>query len=429
MNPSVPKRSLPGALPSGPVEHVVFWGMLSPFLLYFSGLEPLRIPLTVWPAILISFALVLKSSRPISWLSWLWLACMSGLLIQQVFFFQKYDVGGWTLPGWFLGLGIAGVLPMVGQFVRPQVVYFAAALLGIQALIYCAIAGIAVQAGFEPHYRSPLPQFDILESAYYNVRLTQSSSADDAEQRLIAFAPYATSAGATACFFAILTLGARASWFKWTGLAGWLLLLLLARARTGIICTAVAIAFFHLLSIRRRYLLLIAGAGVIVLSAFAGPITRGAEEARDYLHALRWDSSLDRNNLKSIALSGWRYGERPALGNGTSIPGGAVVTHVPIGTHDSLAGGLFLRGALGVSLMLLPILVTLVFGSVSGTSPTHRIVAASAAVMVIYTYSQTLTEIFMFMWPLFLLIGAASRQEELPESLPASTLCTPSALH
>lgn len=414
-------------LPRGAVERFVFWGILAEFAIYFAGLGPLRIPLTVWPVVLMSGLVWLRRGERVPWLTALWFACMSAIFVQQVLMLRWYGVGGWSLPNWFLCFGVAALVPLAGLYVRPEVIYSAAGLLGIQTLAYCTVATVAVLAGFDPHYQSFVPRVDVLEGAYFGVGLTQARVFSEGELRLVAFSPYPTSAGAIACFFALMTLGNKNPWVKWLGLAGWIALEILAKARTGALCMAVAIPMFYLLSFRRRHYFLVAGVAILALAAFAGPAMRGADRAQDALRELRASSSMDRTNLRRIALDGWLYGERPVLGSGTSVPGGAVVSREPIGTHDSLAAGLYLRGALGLCLTLLPIVVSLVFGCFGGRTPAHRMVAAGAVVLLLYTNSQTLAEVFMFIWPFFVLIGALGRESTTTGTQPSPAPCTPSA--
>ena len=397
-------------IPASLLEHAVFWGIAGQFVFYFAGLAPVAPLLTAGPAMALATVRMMRERVVPHWLAALWFVCTAGVLVQMLAVFWLKGVGGWYVPGWFLTFAPAAFLPMAGAFVRKSVVFSAVAVLGIQALIYAAIAGPAVAAGIDPAYPSPIPVSRMIDPAFHSVRLTQPPEIAGDERRLVAFTPFPTSAGAAACVFALLTLCHRRSWSQVLGLAGWLALLALTHVRTGLVCITVGAALYYALLLPRRHLFFGAGVALLLAAAFTGPLLRGAELANRSLRSQRPSSSQDRANLHSLAWEGWLYGDGPVLGAGASVRGGPIVRDVGIGTHDWAGANLFIRGALGFGLTLLPVVVTLVFGFFAGLSPGERGVTAVAAVLLIYTYSQELQTLYIYIWPLFLLIGAIARR-------------------
>lgn len=406
----------PGGLtiPASPVEHAVFWGIAGQFVFYFAGLAPAAPLLAAGPAMALATVRMMRERRVPHWLPALWFACTAGVLVQLLAVFFLKGVGGWYVPGWFLTFAPAAFLPMAGAFVRKSVVFSAVAVLGIQALLYSAVAGAAVAAGLDPAYPSPIPVTRMMDPAFHSVRLTQPPEIAGDERRLVAFTPYPTSAGAAACVFALLTLGHRRSWAQALGLAGWLALLALTHVRTGLVCVTLGAAIYYALLLRRRHLLLGAGVALLLAAAFTGPLLRGAELANRTLRSQRPSSSQDRANLHALAWEGWLYGGDEVLGAGASVRGGPIVRDVGIGTHDWAGANLFIRGALGFGLTLLPVAVTLVFGFFAGLAPAERLVTAVAAVLLVYTYSQELQTLYIYIWPVFLLIGGIARRTPPP---------------
>lgn len=388
------------------IEHAAFWGIVSQFAIYFLGLAPVAPIVTAGPVIVLAGLAIFRRRAVPHWLALLWLGSMTGILVQMIAVFWLRGIGGWYVPGWLLTFALAAFLPMAGSLVRAEVVFSASAILGIQALVYSMAAGAVVSAGLDPSYHSPIPFSRLTDPSFHVVRLTQPPEIAGDEKRLIAFTPFPTSGGAAACLFALLTLGHRRSWRKGLAMAGWLALILLTRARTAIICAALGIALYYVLLLPRRYLLLGAGVALVLLAAFTGPLLSAADRAYDFLRAQRSSSSQDRANLRGLAWDGWRYGDHPAMGAGVSVRGGPIVRDVGIGTHDWVGANLYIRGALGFGLTLLPVLVTLVFGFFAGFSPGERIVTAIAAVLLLYTYSQELQTLYVHTWPVFLVVGA-----------------------
>jgi hypothetical protein len=394
-------------LPEKPVEHVVFWGMLSQFVLYFAGLGPAMSVLIGAPLILVALVTVFREGIRPHWLALLWCACMCGLLIETLMAGEHKGIRGF---------GLAALVPIAGTVVRPAIVYRAAALLGIQTLFYSAAASVALLAHFEPHYHSLIPDPNFSQVTFSE---PDTGVEEKGVHRLVAFTPYATVAGAVACVCAVLTLGEKRWFLALPGLAGWLALLWLTKARAAAVIGFFCIVLFHLLWFRRRYLFLAAGAGMLFVAIFFGELQRLTEDAQAYFHAKRASSSQVRHNLRTIAIGEWLHGPHDVLGSADSIPGGAVVAGMPIGTHDSLAANLFMRGSLGLSFVLLPLAVSLVFGFFRGFSSEHRIVASGATLLLLYSYAAALDVMYMFIWPLFLVIGAMRLQQ--PEPAPAQS--------
>ena len=406
------------ALPESPIEHAVFWAIVGQFVFFFAGLAPIAPLISAGPVLVLAGVKIFRERLVPHWLPLLWFACMTGVLLEMLFVFWLKGVGGWYVPGWLLTFGLAAFLPMAGRFVRPAVVFSAASVLGVQALVYSVLAWGTVSAGLDPQYHSPIPTTRLVDPAFHVVRLIQPKDIAGSESRLLAFTPFPTSAGATACVFALLTLGQPRRRWKTIALSGWVTLIALTFARTAIITCAVGSVLYFLLRLPRRFLFLAGGGALLFFATFSGPILRGADTAYYKLRGQRPSSSQDRANLRTLAWEGWLYGADQVLGEGASVRGGPIVRDVGIGTHDTLGSNLFIRGALGFGLTMLPVAVTLVFGFFAGRSSAERLVTAIAVVLLGYTYSQELQTLYVHIWPIFLLIGAVSRRSPSPAPLP-----------
>jgi hypothetical protein len=406
--------------PETPVERVFFWAAIAPFAVYFAGLGAFQTLLLAWPVIAIAAWFILRDGCRPPPLAVLWSLCMLGLLIQQLVTLYMRGVGGSDPMWWVLSYGLAAFLPLAGGLIRPQLIGSAAAILGCQALAYCVIAWLAFHAGFHRHYQI-LPAGLSGVQDFIEVRLGWPEPVPGG-LRLSAFCTYAPLAGATACYQALMTLLARNSGLKWLGLAGWLLLLFLTFSRMALIAAAVAVVVYVALAWGRRYFVLTAGVALLAVAALAGPLVILGERATDFIHAQRQQSSLDRSNMRTIAMDEWRFGGQQILGVGEMQPGGDIVNKVPIGNLDSLSALLFVRGALGICLILLPLVVTWFFGLVAGVEPLYRIVGSIATALLLFTYSQRLQDLYMYNWSILILIGAAFYRDRASAPQPAAAV-------
>ena len=405
------------ALPESPIEHAAFWAIVGQFLFFFAGLAPVAPLLATAPLLVLTGAKIFRERIVPHWLALLWFGCMAGVLMEMLVVFWLKGVGGWYVPGWLSTFGLAAFIPMAGAFVRPTVVFSAATILGVQALIYSVLAWSVVSAGLDPEYHSPIPTTRLVDPAFHVVRLIQPKNVAGSESRLLAFTPFPTSAGATACVFALLTLGQSRKRWKMVALSGWVILVVLTFARTAMITGTIGAILYGLLRLPRRYIFLGSGVGLLIFASLTGPLIRTADTAYNALRGQRPSSSQDRANLRTLAWEGWLYGEDQVLGAGASVRGGPIVRDVGIGTHDTLGSNLFIRGALGFGLTMLPVAVTLVFGFFAGRSPAERLVTAIAVVLLGYTYSQELQTLYVHIWPIFLLIGAIGPRSAAPVPL------------
>jgi len=392
------------------IEKVFFWGSLSPYVLYFIGLGPIAPLLLAWPLIVLAFFTWLRDGIRPPLLAVVWCLSCTGILVEELLSLYMHGLGFKHIPWWFLTYALGAFLPLVGGLIRPAVIGSAATLLGVQTLIYCLIAFVLTAAQVLPliEYKALIPSSLFGNKDLFSVHFLAPAYRIDQEWRLVAFTPYAPFAGAMAIMFLILTLVVKNSLVKWIGVTGWVLLLICTYSRMGMLASVTIIMIYVIVGYGRRYFFLASGAGMLAVAALAGPLLNFSEKAASAVHSARLNSSQDRENLRAIAFENWLYGDHAVLGAGETVPGSQIVNQVYIGDLDSLGAMLFLRGAVGFCFTVAPILFTWVFGMSAGTHPYHRAVLCIAMALMFYSYSQSLKDLFMYFWPIFLFIGAVA---------------------
>jgi hypothetical protein len=382
------------------------------FVFYFLGLRVVAPFLGIWVAIFLGvFYFAIGKGRSFHWIQFVWLFAMLGLLIATMLSYLDNRVGATFLARWCFGYAAAAFFPLLGGVIDTRWIYGAASILGIQAAIYCAIMMILMNAGINLNYASPIPPVKLFNADYFTVKGFVVT--ENGERRPVAYTPQAPYAGAIGCFYFLLTLGCRNSLWKWLGMAGWLTLVVLSSARTAQLCTICGLAIFILLAIRRRYLFLLAGVGLIVISVFFQPVLHSAKNAIAKVEDRRSTSTQVRRNLRQLAYDEWEFGNQPFLGTNAVVPGGRVVADMPVGSHDTINSTLMIRGLVGLSLLLTPILLTLVFSFVAGLGVDERICAAIMTALALYVHSESTESLYLFVWPIFLAIGFACRSQAL----------------
>lgn len=397
--------------------NVLLWGTLSQYVFYYIGLGPLIPILIVWPAIFFGLYLVFEETlKKFHWLPFIWFISMMGLLIQGLIQFYLNGIGGTYIIRWFFGFGIAAFLPFIGMLTGPRIIYKAASYLGMLTIVYCFVVLCAMATDWNISRVSFLPDTNVIPASFLHIAIIAQETSTTGEKRALAFAPYATYAGAIGCFYLLLCLADETSLRRRFGIGGWVFLILLTRSRTALICMILGVCCYYVLSFRRRYLMLCAGVGLFVVALGFQQFIDWGERASTYIQAQRGSSSEVRNNLRTIAFDEWRFGENPVLGTGRSIPGGEIVANMPIGTHDSYHANLLMRGGLGTSLIFFPIFVTLMYGIISGRSPEQRSVATGMVLLLAYAYAESLESLYMYIWPSLLIIGSMSFMKNVETS-------------
>ena len=149
-----------------------------------------------------------------------------------------------------------------------------------------------------------------------------------------------------------------------------------------------------------------------------------SHQARDRFDSARADSSRVRAVLGDIAVERWQS-EAPVFGHGIVEKGPHLVEYMPIGSHHSWYGLLFVKGIVGFLALLVPLVWTLgeLLVKAQGDE-TARVGLAIGLTLFLYTFGENLEVLVYLYWPGLILIGTAFRhslrnpfgQESVPEA-------------
>jgi hypothetical protein len=115
--------------------------------------------------------------------------------------------------------------------------------------------------------------------------------------------------------------------------------------------------------------------------------------------------------LQSIALHRW-WAEAPIFGHGTVERGPHLVEFMPIGTHHTWNGLLFVKGAVGFIALAIPFAASaLEFSLKSLCDQTARAALGVLVAVLLFSFGENLESLAYLLWPGFLMIGIAMRQK------------------
>jgi hypothetical protein len=119
-----------------------------------------------------------------------------------------------------------------------------------------------------------------------------------------------------------------------------------------------------------------------------------------------------RSALGRIAVERWRN-EAPWFGHGIVERGPHMVEYMPIGSHHSWYGLLFVKGIAGVACLAAPILVsTVAMARRAMRSADARTGFAMVLVLIFYSFGENLEVLGYLVWPGLLLIGIGCREAQ-----------------
>jgi hypothetical protein len=154
-----------------------------------------------------------------------------------------------------------------------------------------------------------------------------------------------------------------------------------------------------------------AAAGVAAsLAAIGLPLLRAFEDATAAFRAARADSSRVRATLQRIAEERWRE-DAFWWGHGTVAPGPHLVEFMPIGSHHTWYGLLFVKGAVGFMAMLLPLLWQLGLALVDAArGPRGRLPLGIVLVIVTLSFGENVEIQAYMLWPALMMLGIHARE-------------------
>lgn len=410
-----------GAIPANPAERLVHAAISRTWLFYAVGALYVLGPVLGWAlAGLAALSLYLGPAiRPdlrargaVPLLVWVWWLGMVVMLVALWAGHLGWDLGlklaikssvgwakGWALIPLFIFAG--AVLP-----IRREVLVRAQCRLGLWTLLITPILFAAPYAGLpERIFTSPLKAIGGPGPEYFAVFLFtfDPSSWTPRWQFFAPWSPFAALLGVMQVAFALEERNPR---WRAAGVAAGVVMILLSKSRMGLVGLVVCTVVPRLLPLVMRGWAWQALAAATASLAVVG--TALAEAARDAITGFkgaRADSTRVREALQRIAGERWRA-EAYWFGHGTVQPGPHMVEYMPIGSHHTWWGLLFVKGLVGFIALLVPLgwHVVVVIADAART-PRGRLPLSILMTIVLLTFGENLEIESYMIWPGLLLLG------------------------
>jgi hypothetical protein len=116
--------------------------------------------------------------------------------------------------------------------------------------------------------------------------------------------------------------------------------------------------------------------------------------------------------LKRIAIDRWRRGA-PVWGHGVVKPGPHLVEAMPIGSHHTWAGLLYVKGLVGFVALAIPMAISAIELLRRALGSRYALGSAGLAVLAIlflYTFGENLEILVYLYWPGMIFFGMALQE-------------------
>ena len=410
-------------LPESPEERVVWHAIRATYPFYVVGALYVVAPVLGWGLLLVLLQRAwrkggINATLPRGGLPtaiWLWIGGMLLMLLALLVGHLDFALGiGKTIKssiGWAKGWALLAIFPLLGCMnIRAVVIYRASMHVCLHTLLLLPLFIGAWLAGLPATpYVSPLEIIGAPGPEFFALSLYEIDPGSGSPRWRL-FTPWAPALGFVANIFFIFALQEKALRWRMTGIAGSIAMILMSGSRLALVSLLIVwVASWILSHMRSTLAPFCAAATALLAGLFALPLQQTFERIWQAFRAARADSSRVRETLGRIAVDRWS-GEAPLWGHGIVERGPHLVEFMPIGSHHSWYGLLFVKGAAGALALALPLFYSLAQLSWwSGRLPAARAGLAIALLLLLYTFGENLEILAYLIWPALLVMGTAHR--------------------
>jgi hypothetical protein len=412
--------------PSGPAEALVWRALVWTWPFYGLGALYIVGPVLGWTmAALAALSLYLgpairadlRATGPIPLSVWLWIGGMAAMLVALWAGHANWNLGlAATVKssvGWAKGWALLALFPLVGAVlpIRRAILIRGQCVVGLWTVLLAPVLVAAAFAGLpEKIFTSPLRVIGGPGPEYFSVYLYTLDPASWTP-RWQFYAPWSPFAALLGVIMVVFALEERHRGWMLAGLAGGILMILLSKSRMGMVGLIACTIGPRLLPLLLRGWAWQVGAGLTASLAVLGTmLLSGIETGIAAFRGARADSTRVRETLQRIAAERWQA-EAVWFGHGTVEPGPHLVEYMPIGSHHTWWGLLFVKGVAGFVALLAPLAYQIGLALVDATrGPRGRLPLGILMTMVLLSFGENIEIQAYMLWPGLVLLGIHARE-------------------
>ena len=360
---------------------------------------------------------------------WVWILGMLVMLLALEVGHMNQNLGlGQTIKstiGWAKGWALLALFPLIGACmnIRVETIIRAAGWVALGTLILTPVFLVAPMVGLpERLFVSPLKLVGGPGPEFFAVQL-YSYEPMDGSTRLRYFTPWSPAAGMIGNMYLLFALSDKSRFWKWMGVVSALAMIVTSKSRRAL---AAAMFIWPVViaggESKRPLMWFTATLGLLMLTPMAQNILDWIDATLNSVKSMRADSTRVRELLGDIAITRW-WTEAPVWGHGIVERGPHAVEYMPIGSHHTWYGLLFVKGAIGAIALAIPLVWSLVeFALLAVTrSKAGRIAFGMVLLMAFYSIGENLEILAYLIWPGLIVMGIAAKElQQASQAEPAS---------
>ncbi|MEL6667043.1 MAG: O-antigen ligase domain-containing protein [Pseudomonadota bacterium] len=357
---------------------------------------------------------------------WVWIIGMLVMLLALEVGHMNQNLGlGQTIKstiGWAKGWALLALFPLIGACmnVRVETIIRAAGWVALGTLLLTPVFLAAPIVGLpQVLFVSPLKLVGGPGPEFFAVQL-YSIEPTDGSTRLRYFTPWSPAAGMIGNMYLIFSLSDKRKFWKYMGILSALAMIWTSKSRLAL---AAAMFIWPVViavgETKRPATWFAATLGLLLLTPMAQGILDWVDATLNSVKSMRADSTRVRELLGDIAIERW-WNEAPIWGHGVVERGPHAVEYMPIGSHHTWFGLLFVKGAVGAIALAIPLAWSLIeFALLAVTrSQAGRIAFGMVVLMSFYSIGENLEILAYLIWPGLIVMGIAAKELQQASTSP-----------
>ncbi|WP_262492520.1 O-antigen ligase family protein [Marinobacter sp. AL4B] len=406
-------------------ERIVWVGLSWTYAFYLIGALYLAGPVIGWLLVLTMVKRLLSTEQPfrVPAPAMVWIIGMLTMLVCIIVGHILQGLGTGQLIkssiGWAKGWALLAIFILAGATlnIRPELIARAAMRVCLHTLCLLPLFVAAwILRLPETPYVSPLKIIGGPGPEFFAMSLYELDP-QSGMPRWRLFTPWAPALGFVANIFFLLAFVEQDKKWRRIGVCASVAMILMSQSRLAILVLLLLIGVMFTLKYFKGPLLAFAAMVASLLFAFFGGwVLETLGYTYESIKSARADSTRVRAALGRIAVHRWQS-EAPVWGHGVVERGPHLVEYMPIGSHHSWYGLLFVKGVVGFAALAIPLATSIfILGWRAIRRPgIERTGFFCTLMLFLYTFGENLEILAYLIWPGLLCIGIAHKPDLGPD--------------
>ena len=348
---------------------------------------------------------------------WLWVIGMLVMLLSLWIAHAQWSLGTAktikSTVGWAKGWALIAIFPLLGSLVsiKPESIVRGACIVCKHTAIFGLLTLLLYNLRIPGQlFVSPLHILGGAGDVFFTVSF-YGMNPETGAGRWQFFAPWAPAAGFLSCILIIFCLQEKDKNLRNWGVLGCFIMILLSQSRVGLGIFIVIVPVFLLAKqLENPWVLITIGLLIPIVIVFSESLYELVMDLYQQAKELRPESTRVRSALQNLAVQRWQA-EAPIWGHGVVESGDKFVEFMPIGSHHTWFGLLFIKGLVGFIALAVPMGLSMIY-FLFYFQQNIQVRTALCFLIVFFGYSffENLEILTYLYWPALFWIGMAFKQ-------------------